>query len=220
MTSLEWKYFWGPRNKKQICNDSWVGAKFNKKYADSLTLKRKKTVHVPHGYLPTAFESISAAWDNVGDPSASPHHNKRSIPFLIPHLNRLAWMWEKHDNQQTKYKLIFVDHWTMNETVKIMETVLHIPLTAWAQAYKKGRPQTPPNKSGPPAWKENSSPLTLNRAYDIISVFDHFFKKLAGSFQFLLITFQPLSKIWTICIAVAKLQRRMPHCPCSSRAAH
>lgn len=40
----------------------------------------------------------------------------------------------------------------MNETVKIMETVLHIPLTAWAQAYKKGRPpQTPPNKSGPPA---------------------------------------------------------------------
>ena len=56
-----------------------------------------------------------------------------------------------------------------------------------------------------------SLPLTSHCADKRVAVFDHIFDEFIGPLQFLLITFEPLAEIRTVQVAVAELQRGMPH---------
>lgn len=55
------------------------------------------------------------------------------------------------------------------------------------------------------------SDLTLDGVDDTVAVFYQLFEEFARPLQLHFIRFESLSEVWTVQIAIAELQRRMPH---------
>lgn len=56
-----------------------------------------------------------------------------------------------------------------------------------------------------------SSSLTFDRSDHTVAIFYQLFEKFAGPLQLHLVALERLSELGTVQIAVAELQRRMPH---------
>lgn len=55
------------------------------------------------------------------------------------------------------------------------------------------------------------SDLTLDCVDDTVAIFYQLFEEFTRPLQLYFVRFESLSEVWTVQIAIAELQRRMPH---------